>query len=231
MYKYSYAILCNGAFPENREVLNDLLEADELICCDGAADAVLPFRIPDAVVGDLDSISAKSRKILVERVMQIDEQETNDLAKAFQFVCKKIKNRTKTDIQFKTCEAVSVKIFGATGKREDHTLGNISLLADFLSIAEQIERKIILSMVTDWGIFYPVSDTVSLNIPKGKQLSIFSFDPTLKIHSEGLRYSTDNTVFDMWWKASLNCVEKSPICLKFNHKAKVLIYIPFEEET
>ena len=45
------------------------------------------------------------------------DQETNDLTKAVNYV--------------KTLGFREVLILGATGRREDHTLGNISLLAQF----------------------------------------------------------------------------------------------------
>lgn len=226
--KYIYAILCNGDFPKNKEVLKALLEADELICCDGAADSVLPFRMPDAVVGDLDSLSSESLEILKDRIVRVEEQETNDLSKAFRYVCERIGSKVK--ICKMTDGEIFVKIFGATGKREDHTIGNISLLPDFLETASGIVQNVALSMITDYGIFLPLVDSVSMDIPEGKEISIFSFDPTLKIASSGLRYPTDGIVLDMWWKATLNCIEKSPITLQFSHKAKALIFMSFNNE-
>lgn len=222
--EYSYVILCNGDFPARKEVLQILMEADTLVCCDGAADRLLKYRVPDVVIGDLDSISEKSRNILHDRIIKESEQETNDLAKAFRYVCRRIENDRK---RFLGNDCISIKILGAAGKREDHTIGNISHLADFNMAVENMDLDIKLSMTTDYGVFIPMSDGITIDIPENREISIFAFDPTLKITSEGLKYPTDNVVFDMWWKATLNCVEKSPIILRFSHKAKALLYIPY----
>ena len=113
-------------------------------------------------------------------------------------------------------------IIGATGKREDHTLGNISLLADYAEIlkkkfsakATADKRKFVtqkcdpnnitVEMITDYGIFTPFTDSFKISARKGEQISFFAFDPTLCIKSEGLVYPLDSVKFDMWWKATLN---------------------------
>ena len=76
-------ILANGSFPERPALLAMLREAERVVCCDGAALSLLKFgRIPDAVVGDLDSLPAPPKE-LDGRIFRVSEQETNDLAKAF----------------------------------------------------------------------------------------------------------------------------------------------------
>ena len=61
------------------------------------------------------------------------DQETNDLTKSVHFCA------------YKTDEEIA--IVGGTGYREDHTLGNISLLADYMEAAT-------VMMVTNYGIFH-----------------------------------------------------------------------------
>ena len=224
--EYSYVILCNGDFPRKKEVLQILIQADLLVCCDGAADELLKYREPDIVIGDIDSISERTQKILKGRIQKVTEQETNDLSKAFRYVCDKICHLRDESGYIKP-DRISIRILGATGKREDHTLGNISHLADFCEVTDKMDENIALSMISDYGMFIPLTDDVSMDIPEGTNISLFSFDPALKITSEGLQYPVDNVVFDMWWKATLNCVGKSPISLRFNHKSKVLLYISF----
>jgi hypothetical protein len=38
-------------------------------------------------------------------------------------------------------------------------------------------------------------------------------DPAIRIVSRGLEYPTDDVVFDMWWKATLNRVSESNVSL------------------
>ena len=45
----------------------------------------------------------------------------------------------------------------------------------------------------------------------------------LKIKSEGLRWKTDDVVFDNWWKATLNKATQDTVRLEFNHKSIALI--------
>ncbi|MCF0234390.1 MAG: thiamine diphosphokinase, partial [Thermoguttaceae bacterium] len=104
-------ILADGDFPTSPAALKIFEEAEYLCCCDGAtAKALAADRIPDAIVGDLDSLSPELRERFADRTHQITEQETNDLSKAF-YYCASI-------------ERFDVDILGAVGRREDHMLGN-----------------------------------------------------------------------------------------------------------
>lgn len=216
-----YAILCNGSFPENPEVRESLLSCDVVVCCDGAANSFMKFRKPEFVVGDMDSLPESIREDVSDVVVRDDNQENNDLSKAFGWICSMLGiGRGYTLPEF------SITIFGATGKREDHAIGNISLLADFGWYLDSFGLANSVSMVTDYGTFFPMTDSREFSLPVGQALSIFAFDESLRIVSTGLDYPTDNVRFDMWWKASLNKVSSEKVKMDFNHPAKVLIYIP-----
>ncbi len=87
-------------------------------------------------------------------------------------------------------------IVGGTGKREDHTLGNISLLAEYI-------RKVNVIMATNWGLFTPIQSNRVFQSFKGEAVSLFSFDPE-PITTYGLQYPLDNRVLTNWWQGSLN---------------------------
>lgn len=216
-----YAILCNGAFPENPDVRDRLLSCDVVVCCDGAAHSFMKFRKPEFVIGDMDSLPDSIREEVADVAFKDDNQENNDLSKAFGWICSMLgigKGHALPEF--------SITIFGATGKREDHAIGNISLLADFgmYLAAKGIADSV--SMVTDYGTFFPLTDSREFALPAGQALSIFAFDESLRIASDGLDYPTDNVRFDMWWKASLNKVSSGPVKMDFSHRAKALIYVP-----
>lgn len=83
---------------------------------------------------------------------------------------------------------------GATGKREDHTLGNISLLADYMDQAE-------VRMLTDYGMFTPIEeDSVFESFP-AQQVSVFNIGAT-ELSADGLVYPL--SVFTNWWQGTLN---------------------------
>lgn len=217
----SYAILCDGDFPGNQYVRDRLLSSDVVVCCDGAARSFMRFRKPEFVVGDMDSLPAESREELSDRLFLVGEQESNDLCKAFRWICAILGIG-----RIRTVPAFTITVFGATGKREDHTLGNISLLADFAEYLSKSGVRGSISLVTDYGLFVPVLDSCRFCLPSGQSLSIFAFDSTLKINSTGLDYPTDRVTFDMWWKATLNRASGGNVSLTLSHPAKVLLYLP-----
>ena len=134
-------------------------------------------------MGDLDSISEESRKKYSDLLIHNTDQETNDLTKA-------VTRAISQDIK-------SVAIIGATGKREDHTLGNISLLQDY-------HKQISVRMYTDYGVFIPITESTKFDSYKGQQVSIFALTPTVKIESKNLKFPLQNVLFNSWWKGTLN---------------------------
>ena len=68
-----------------------------------------------------------------------------------------------------------------------------------------------------------VTDTVEMDCGEGRQISILTPDNTLRIKSEGLRWKTDDVVFDNWWKATLNIAVQDNIRLEFSHRSLALI--------
>ena len=101
-------ILGNGDYPSHPYPLNVLRQAPYVVCCDGAADEYIRHGfLPDAIIGDGDSLSSENREKLATIFHQIKDQETNDQTKAVRF----LKAQGKRQIA----------IIGGTGKREDHT--------------------------------------------------------------------------------------------------------------
>ncbi|MBQ2108510.1 MAG: hypothetical protein II476_00780, partial [Bacteroidales bacterium] len=116
---------------------------------------------------------------------------------------------------------------GATGKREDHTVGNMSLLMEYARLwgvsGLPSEGKPTVDMVTDYGTIFAVTDSCSLPVGEGRRISVFSPDNSLKIRSKGLVWPTDDVVFDNWWKATLNRASEDIVSLELSHKSLVLI--------
>ncbi len=191
----STVILANGAFPTHAVPLAELSAAERIVCCDGAADKLVAVGLePSWIVGDLDSASESLRARCRDKVVCVREQETNDLAKAFRFCV----SRGWTDLV----------ILGATGLREDHTLGNLSLLADFAQEASVL-------LLTDTGWFTPLLDSGSLPATMGQQVSVFSLDPSTAVSAEGLKYPLDGLRLSRWWQAALNEASGNVISLRF----------------
>ncbi|MBP5317766.1 MAG: thiamine diphosphokinase [Bacteroidales bacterium] len=204
-------ILANGDFPSSERTVSLLKQADRLICCDGAAARLLEAGIvPDLIIGDMDSLPLELKQRHSAIIRTVSEQETNDLTKAF-----KAATETLPEV---------IHILGATGRREDHTLGNVSLLADYA--AELAGSSCSIDMVTETGVFHAFCDSeIRFSCPVGREVSIFAFDNSLQIKSEGLLYSTDKVTFDTLWKATLNCSIAETVSLHLSHQAKVIVFI------
>jgi thiamine pyrophosphokinase len=201
-------ILANGNFPNSKTALAVLKESDIIICCDGSADKLLKFGMnPDFIAGDMDSISLSTKNRFESVTYHSECQETNDLTKAFRLA--------------KTLCPSEIHILGATGAREDHTLGNISLLLNYAK-----ESVVPIDMITDHGKFIAIYDSTTISCKKGMIISIFSFDNTLKIKSAGLLYPTDNVIFDTLWKATLNeATDDTAFSLELSHPSGVLLFL------
>lgn len=203
-------ILADGDFPRGGRALEALRSAEYIICCDGAAKALVNFGMqPDMIVGDIDSLPASLQEQFAGIIRHCTGQDDNDLTKAM---------RQAVEMQ-----PESILILGATGKREDHTLANISLLADYLEMAAPAT----VEMLSDFGRFEVRDSSGTFNACPGQEISIFSFDQTLNIHAEGLEYPTDNVVFDSLWKASLNRALQPEFTLELNHRAPYIVYSAF----
>ena len=172
---FDAVILANGDFPQ-AEIPLDLLSRAPFVCvCDGA---VNHYPLADAIVGDGDSVPENLR----DRLIQIEEQEDNDLTKATRYCLSKGMRR--------------IAYLGATGQREDHTLGNISLIVRYVQ-----EMGIEPLLATDYGWFVVAEGESTFESFKGQQVSIFNMSCNA-LSSEGLLWQA--YPYRQWWQGTLN---------------------------
>lgn len=201
-------ILADGAFPAGKEALEYLENARQVICCDGAARSLVAYgREPDRIVGDLDSLSEEFKKRFADRIEQVSEQESNDLSKAFRYCC----SQGYTDIV----------ILGATGKREDHTLGNLSLLSIYAESVPDIK------IVTDYGYFTVAKRSGTFQSFAGQQISIVPLTGKAVVTSQGLKYPMDKLELKLWYQATLNEAKGTEFKLDFPENCELLLYRTF----
>lgn len=179
--RYDAVILANGEFPTHPIPLGVLHRAAHLVCCDGAARPEA-----DAIVGDGDSVPDEYR----DRLIQIDEQDDNDLTKATRYCIRQLSPLTAHH------SPLRIAYLGATGRREDHTLGNISLMVRYLR-----DFGVRPTMLTDHGTFTPAQGDHTFPSFPGQQVSIFNFG-CRRIASEGLRWPSYH--YQEWWQGTLN---------------------------
>jgi len=192
----SIVILAAGEYPTHPAALRMLAEAGRVVCCDGAANTLCASgKIPDFIIGDLDSLLPELRALHAGRVIHDPSQETNDLSKAFDFC---VRNGWR-----------DIVILGAGGGREDHLLGNISLLADFAEKADVV-------MATNHGFLRAfTASPARLASEPGQQISIFACDPETRVSGEGFKFPLDNLQLRRWWTATLNEAESRAPEIRF----------------
>ena len=191
------AILAAGDFPaRGGEPYRLLASARRVVACDGAADAYRSEfgRWPDIVVGDLDSASRAASG----RAVRIPDQDTNDLSKAIAFC----RGEDWNDLV----------ILGATGKREDHTIGNV-----YRALQEQVR------VVTEAGEFLPVRGVLKFRTWKGAGVSVFAPDPRTKMTSRGLKWKLAGVRFANAWCATLNRASSETVVVTSDRPAFVYV--------
>lgn len=196
-------IIDAGSFPQNKIALSWLDRCERIVCCDGAANRYLTTHNKVwRIVGDCDSLAPEIMDKYSAIVRRFPDQETNDQTKSVKYLSGKGVRR--------------IAIIGATGLREDHTLGNISLLVSY--IHEGIDAR----AYTDFGVFIPVIGDREFYCPTGTQVSIFNFGAT-GMRAEGLRYPIRD--FDSWWQGTLN--ETTADSFTIHAKGSYLVFINY----
>lgn len=201
-------ILAAGDYPVRPELRRLLSGNPNVVCCDSAGAAFRDHegRAPRVVVGDLDSLKryCSDCDLSGSTIVHYAEQETNDLSKAVRYAESQGWRR--------------LIILGATGKREDHTLGNIALLADYRRAGFDV------LMASDYGVFVPCCDRyTSPKLPLGTPVSIFAFGAE-GLASEGLQYPLHE--LHRLWEGTLNATSAPT----FSVEARGPFLVYFAEE-
>ncbi len=167
-------VLANGHFPSHSVPLQILNSAGTVICTDGSADTLLQFeRTPHIIIGDQDSTRLNHNKFPGLWIATTDQNKT-DLQKTLQWCL--------------VNDLLDVVVLGAMGKREDHSLGNLHVLAEF-------SKKMNIHFVSDYAFIYCCKGKRSFPSIKGQQISIIAIEPVETITTTGLKYALDNESF------------------------------------
>lgn len=212
-------ILAAGAFPTKPYPLYLLQSADIVVCCDSAFAKYLRRmprifggeRLPDVVIGDMDSLPASLQSAYQDIIVHETEQDHNDQTKAVRYILGHY-----PDVR-------EIHILGSTGLRADHTIGNLSLLMEYPRMFGTAD--VAIDAVSDYGTAFALTDSAELHVGAGRRFSLFSPDNGLRIRSEGLQWPTDGVVFDNWWKATLNRTTADIVRLTFSHPSRALVIL------
>ena len=201
-------ILAAGDFPpRGSEPWRLLASAAHVLSCDSAALAYRRAfrRWPDLVVGDLDSLGDAAAKVPADRLVRLAGQDDNDLDKALAVA------RSRG-----WGEPVVV---GATGRREDHTIGNV-----YRALAAGVR------VVSAFGEFLPVGGRAGARLViktwKGTGISVFAPDPATRMTSRGLKWKLAGVRFANPFCATLNRASAEGIVVTSDRPAFVYVARP-----
>jgi thiamine pyrophosphokinase len=160
-----------GGGPLAKIVLDQCLAlAPVLVAADGGANRLLRLgKRPEAVIGDMDSISRSARSGLSDAVHLIPDQDTTDFDKALRSI-----------------SAPFVLGVGFSGARLDHGLAVLNAL-----VRHSSRRCLILGQ---GDVTFLAPPEVTLTLPVGSRLSLFPMRAVTG-RSEGLRWPIDGLAF------------------------------------
>lgn len=165
-------ILCDGDIPQKAIIEQELLDTKLLIAADGGAYHAQKLGVsPKVIIGDLDSYKVTGNETAA--VIHDKDQETNDLEKALDWALKYSAN--------------DIIVFGATGKRLDHTLKNLSVLLQFDPKFDSIV------LMDDYAVMKIIQSPFKGMFEPGTILSLFPLSGKVEgITTRGLKYPLKN---------------------------------------
>jgi len=166
-------LIANGVLPSPRFLRELVSSSDLVVCANGGTRHALRIGIqPDVVIGDLDSLTpGVLRRLRRSKIVSFADQNQTDLEKAIRYLLKK--------------RAKQVVILGATGKRIDHTLANVALLAKY-------QRRVNLTLIDSSGEIQIVRSRVTFQAKRGATVSLLPLGKGVKVTTKGLRYALKN---------------------------------------
>jgi thiamine pyrophosphokinase len=203
-------ILANGTPPSRATLRAALRRATLFVCADGGSDVARRYgEIPDAIVGDLDSISEESLAVYREIPIVSDpDTERTDTEKAIEWVLA----RGSFD---------EITLLGASAGRIDHVLGHLSLLHRYRGRARLIlEDDHARAWLASTG-------EERIDEPAGTTISFFAVGaPVEGVTTANLRYPLVNRRIELGAQDSIsNVVETSPATIRIGGGELVVIVV------
>ena len=162
--------LLAGGPVTRRDLRLALARAPRLVAADGGADSALRLGFaPDAVIGDMDSLSAAGRQALAGRIHHLPEQETTDFDKCLRNI-----------------HAPFVLALGGAGARIDHGLAVMNVLVRRAGLP--------CLLLGPQDVVFAAPAELTLQLAVGERFSLFPLG-AVRGESEGLRWPIAGMVF------------------------------------
>lgn len=235
----SALLICNGEPPSAAVARRLVSKADLVIAADGGANAARRLGIrPHVIIGDLDSITTATKRFFTggkglkplhvgsghlrshrppaftafsagkkgrgyTQIIQVKRQDNTDLEKALDYLLSQ---------KFK-----DVTIIGATGRRIDFTLGNLSVIWNYTA-------SIRLTLVGDDWKAMPVESGKKIVARPGTTVSLIPFGACSGITLKGLCYPLTNATMKVGEIGVSNVVKQSPFSVTVR-RGKMMLFV------
>ena len=172
------AVVANGIW-DKEWGKRELAEADYVICADGGGNAAITSgHIPDALVGDMDSVTGENLAACQAAGAEIlaypMEKDETDLELALRYAVAKMAEWGEVDKE--------LYLYGGLGGRIDHQLGNIALMLGLAMEGIKIRAK------DPEQELWVILGREEITGRKGQEISLIILSAEAVISTEGLYY-------------------------------------------
>ena len=194
-------ILVGGAQlgPDDLNILST--QKPKIVAVDGGADHLHAAGVcPDAVIGDLDSISAGAKLAFADVLHHVGEQDTVDFEKALLRI-----------------DAPQIIAVGFSGGRLDRSLAVLH------AMGRHRDRSVILAGADDVAMIVPAAGLQLRDLPLGCRLSLM---PLAKahVHASGLQWPIDAQMHPLGLTSPSNAVAEAAV--QITADGPVLVILP-----
>ena len=196
---HTFLTLLGGGSTHFSHVKQALKIAPILVAADGGADTALAAgHMPDAVIGDMDSISDAARA-------QIDENHLHYIAE---------QDSTDFDKCLRSIDAPAILALGFSGGRLDHQLAACTSLVSFP------DKRVVMLSEEDLCFLSPLE--LALDLPTGTRFSLYPM-AELRGAGTGLRYPIDGLTMSPSTFVGTSNEVAGPVRLRFESRAMLVI--------
>lgn len=172
MQTYQVLLIGNGETVSPALLKQLAKKADYILAADAGADKALRAGItPHGIIGDLDSVSVRTKKRLADKMQYVPTQDNTDLEKALNWI--------------KKHKFTQATLVGFVGGRWDFSIGNLLTLAKYA-------RWIEITLVSNKWRIYPLVHSAQFCCTKNKRVSIIALKTCTRLTLSGLKFPLHN---------------------------------------
>ena len=198
-------LFINGEFPKELPLIDGF---QLIICTDGAfhylKDKKFPLDKLDFISGDFDSHSGMDDKIYKEKFIHTPDQNYTDFHKALDIILEK--------------GGGEVHVYGASGREQDHFLGNIHT-------AYLFKDKLDIVFFDDYSTYFFIPNDFTIQKVKEKTISLLPFPLAENISTSGLHWELRGESLSLLERiGTRNKAELQEVNIKYK-KGDLLLFI------